>query len=55
MSGVDGLGIMGVSPVVSTAMPAIPPRNAVVPVMPIVVKAPPSLSPITGAKRPAGQ
>jgi hypothetical protein len=40
-------------PVVITAAPAVPPRNAVVPVMPTVVRAPASPIPITGAKRPA--
>jgi hypothetical protein len=40
-------------PVVITTAPAVPPRNADVPVMPTVVRAPASPSPITGAKRPA--
>jgi hypothetical protein len=40
-------------PVVITTAPAVPPRNAVVPVIPTVVRAPASPIPITGAKRPA--
>lgn len=40
-------------PVVITAAPPAPPRNAVVPVTPIVVKAAPRPAPMTGASRPA--
>ena len=40
-------------PVVIITAPAVPPRNADVPVMPTVVRAPASPSPMTGAKRPA--
>lgn len=40
-------------PVVMTAAPPTPPRNPVVPDMPIVVNAAPRPAPITGASRPA--
>jgi len=44
---------VSIPPVVIAAAPAVPPKNAPVPVIPIVVNAPARPMPMTGAKRPA--